>query len=53
MISRALLFGALAVFITVVYVAIVVGIGAIVGSRADPILSAVGRHRRPGVPAGA
>ncbi len=39
-INRALLFGALAVFITVVYVAIVVGIGAIVGSRADPILSA-------------
>jgi signal transduction histidine kinase len=39
-INRALLFGALAVFITVVYVAIVVGVGAIVGSRADPILSA-------------
>ncbi len=32
--------GALAVFITVVYVGIVVGVGAIVGSRADPILSA-------------
>ena len=39
-INRALLFGALAVFITIIYVAIVVGIGAIVGSRADPILSA-------------
>ncbi len=39
-INRALLFGALAVFITVVYGAIVVGIGAIVGSRADPLLSA-------------
>ena len=39
-INRALLVGALAVFITVVYVAVVVGIGAIVGSRADPILSA-------------
>jgi signal transduction histidine kinase len=40
-ITRALLFGTLAVFITLVYVAIVVGVGAIVGSRADPILSAV------------
>ena len=40
-INRAVLFGALAVFITVVYVAIVVGVGALVGSRADPILSAV------------
>ncbi|MGZ6545305.1 MAG: histidine kinase [Actinomycetota bacterium] len=39
-INRALLLGALAVFITVVYVAIVVGVGALVGSRADPILSA-------------
>jgi signal transduction histidine kinase len=39
-ISRALLFGALAVFIAVVYVAVVVGIGALVGSRADPLLSA-------------
>jgi signal transduction histidine kinase len=39
-INRAVLFGALAVFITVVYVAIVVGVGAVVGSRADPILSA-------------
>ncbi len=39
-INRALLIGALAVFITVVYVAIVVGIGAVVGSRSDPILSA-------------
>ena len=39
-INRALLFGALAVFITAVYVSIVVGVGAIVGSRADPVLSA-------------
>ena len=39
-INRALLVGALAVFITVVYVAVVVGVGALVGSRADPILSA-------------
>jgi signal transduction histidine kinase len=39
-INRALLVGALAVFITIVYVAVVVGVGALVGSRADPILSA-------------
>ena len=39
-INRALLFGALAVFITLVYVAVVVGVGAIVGSQASPVLSA-------------
>lgn len=39
-VNRALLFGALAVFITVVYVAVVVGVGTLAGSRADPILSA-------------
>jgi signal transduction histidine kinase len=39
-INKAVLFGALAVFITVVYVAIVVGVGALVGSRASPVLSA-------------
>ena len=39
-INRAVLFGGLAVFITAVYVAIVVGIGAAVGNRADPLLSA-------------
>jgi signal transduction histidine kinase len=39
-INRALLFGALAVFITLVYVGIVVGVGALVGSQANPILSA-------------
>jgi signal transduction histidine kinase len=39
-INRALLVGALAVFITVIYVAIVVGIGAVVGSRSSPVLSA-------------
>jgi signal transduction histidine kinase len=39
-INRAVLFGALAVFITVVYVAVVVGVGALVGSRGNPILSA-------------
>jgi signal transduction histidine kinase len=39
-INRALLFGAMAVFISAVYVAIVVGVGAIVGSKASPVLSA-------------
>jgi signal transduction histidine kinase len=41
-INRALLFGALAVFITGVYVAIVVGVGALVGGRAEPVLLGVG-----------
>ena len=40
-INRALLFGAMALFITAVYVAIVVGVGALVGSQASPVLSAV------------
>ncbi|MCD6022268.1 MAG: histidine kinase [Actinomycetia bacterium] len=39
-INKALLFGALAAFITIVYVAIVVGVGALVGSQASPMLSA-------------
>ena len=39
-INKAVLFGALAVFITLVYVAIVVGVGALVGSQASPVLSA-------------
>jgi signal transduction histidine kinase len=39
-INRAVLFGALAIFITLVYVAIVVGVGALVGSQASPVLSA-------------
>lgn len=39
-INRALLFGAMAVFISAVYVAIVVGVGALVGSQASPVLSA-------------
>jgi signal transduction histidine kinase len=39
-INRALLFGVLAVFITLVYVGIVVGIGTLVGGRTDPVLSA-------------
>jgi len=40
-VSRTVVFGLLAGFITVVYVAIVVGIGAVVGSRGDAVLSAV------------
>jgi signal transduction histidine kinase len=40
-INKAVLFGALAVFITVVYVAIVVGIGALIGGRTSPVLSAI------------
>ncbi len=40
-INRALLFGTIALFITAVYVGIVVGIGALVGSRGDPLLSAI------------
>jgi signal transduction histidine kinase len=40
-INRALLLGTLAIFISVVYFAIVVGVGALVGSRADAVLSAV------------
>ncbi len=39
-INRALLVGALAVFIGVVYVVVVAGVGALVGSRSDPVLSA-------------
>jgi hypothetical protein len=40
-INRALLIGALAIFITAVYLALVIGVGTLVGSRADPLLSAV------------
>jgi signal transduction histidine kinase len=39
-INRALLFGTIAVVITALYVGIVVGIGALVGSSGEPILSA-------------
>ncbi len=39
-INKAVLFGALAVFITIVYVAIVAGVGAIVGGQTSPVLSA-------------
>jgi signal transduction histidine kinase len=40
-INRALLLAAMVVFISLVYVAIVVGVGALVGSQANPVLSAV------------
>ena len=39
-INRAVLFGALAVFITIVYAGIVVGVGTLVGGRTSPLLSA-------------
>jgi hypothetical protein len=38
-INRALLLAAMVVFITLVYVAIVVGVGALVGSQSTPVLS--------------
>jgi signal transduction histidine kinase len=40
-INKALLLAAMVVFITLVYVAIVVGVGALVGSQSTPVLSAV------------
>jgi signal transduction histidine kinase len=40
-INRALLLATMVVFITLVYVAIVVGVGALVGSQSTPALSAV------------
>jgi signal transduction histidine kinase len=40
-INKALLLAAMVVFITLVYVAIVVGVGALVGRQANPVLSAV------------
>jgi hypothetical protein len=53
-INRALLLAAMVVFITLVYVAIVVGVGALVGSQANPRPFRGGRRgRRPRVPAGA
>ncbi len=39
-IRKTVVYGALAVFITVIYVAIVVGVGAIVGSHSTAVLSA-------------
>jgi signal transduction histidine kinase len=40
-ISRAVVYGTLAVFITIVYVGLVVGVGALVGHRGSPLLSAI------------
>jgi signal transduction histidine kinase len=40
-INRALLLAAMVVFITILYVGIVVGVGALVGSQSTPVLSAV------------
>jgi hypothetical protein len=40
-IGRAVVFATLAAFITVVYVALVVGVGTLVGNRQSPLLSAV------------
>src|SRR5439155_21247687 len=40
-INRAVVYGALAVFITLVYVSLVVGIGTLVGHRGSPLLSAI------------
>ena len=39
-INKAVVYGAIAVFITTIYVAIVVGIGAVVGASGDTLLSA-------------
>jgi signal transduction histidine kinase len=40
-ISRTVVYGALAVFITVVYLGLVVGVGTLVGNRRSPLLSAI------------
>ena len=40
-ISRAVVYGALAVFITLVYVGLVIGVGTLVGNRRSPLLSAI------------
>ncbi|HEY7399650.1 MAG TPA: histidine kinase [Actinomycetota bacterium] len=40
-ISKAVVFGSIAAFITIVYVGIVVGVGAIVGDRQSPLLSGI------------
>src|SRR5207247_81489 len=40
-INRAVVYGTLAVFITLVYVGLVVGVGALVGHRGSPLLSAI------------
>ncbi len=40
-ISKGLLYGTLAVFITLVYVSLVVGVGALVGNTRSPLLAAI------------
>ncbi len=40
-ISKTVVFGSLAVFITLVYVGLVVGVGTIAGNRSSPLLSAL------------
>ncbi len=40
-INRAVVFGTLAVFITLVYMGLVVGVGTLVGNQRSPLLSAV------------
>jgi signal transduction histidine kinase len=40
-INKAVVYGALAVFITVVYAGLVVGVGTLVGNRRSPLLSAI------------
>jgi len=40
-INRAVVYGTLAVFITVVYVGLVAGIGTLIGHRGSPLLSAI------------
>ncbi len=51
-IGKTVVFAVLAAFITVVYIALVVGVGTIVGNRRSPLLSAVAAADRGGrVPA--
>jgi len=40
-INRTVLFGILAAFVTVVYVAVVIGIGALIGSKSNVVLSVI------------
>jgi hypothetical protein len=50
-INRAVVYGSLAVFITLVYVGLVVGVGTLVGHRGSPLLSAVAAALIARVPA--
>jgi hypothetical protein len=45
-INRAVVFGTLAVFITLVYLGLVVGVGTAVGNRRSPLLSAIAAASR-------